>query len=863
GNVIGSPLPGGANVISGNQEEGIGIFSDANIIQGNLIGLGIDGVTPIPNDYSGIALESAFGNVIGGPGLGEGNVISGNAGSGIEIGGPEGSSADSTTIQGNLIGTDVFGTFAIGNNGTGINIRDGSFTTIGGIGAGEGNLIAFNAGDGVAIVFGTGNEISGNAIFDNDGRGIALAGFRGGAVTQNDPFDADNGPNGLQNYPVFDSFTNTGSDIALTGSLPSKPNADFRIEFFAISKAQIDPSRFGEGTVFLGSVNVTTDVSGNAPFTFSQAIDLPPDTFFTATATEIAAAQTSEFSLAIGPIGTFTWQGGVSTDWFEPANWSPNGVPGSFDTAIFNGGAPNDLELNQNTTVGTFQHTAGNFFGTGTLGVGDSLVWTGGSQMGPGLDLGFTAASTVGSGTGPLLWKSGDLANAGLLTINGLGLSFNAGNLIQDGDLFLDAGLTDTDGPATPAMAFNSGLITKRGAGAFGLQNIPLENNQLVIAAAGTLALGSYVTPGFSNGNELQLAGGDASATSGFDLGGGEINGSGQLIGDVNLSGGSISPGGSGGIGAISVTGNYSHGGQGRAGQLDIDVAGTNPGEFDTLTVTGTATLDGEIQVREIGGFALPLFARVDVLSAATVSGTFQVASLPPDAFVQYAPTSVAVQTPPLNSYTWTGIRSSDWMDGNNWSGGVVPGPNDRGILPGTALPNQPSLGNDTAIGLFEQQGGSLSGPGSLTVNFEFLWTGGTQSGAGSTVIPEGSSFIINGAATKSLDGRPLVIDPGAVGLISGTGGIAIGNDASVDISGDVLIVGDADFISGLGVGAIFVGAQGSLAKTAGGATDVASSIALQNAGDLRVDAGTLNFLGNISQSAGRTIIAAGATLGS
>ncbi len=871
GNVIGSPLPGGTNVISGNQEEGIGIFSDSNIIQGNLIGVAADGVTPMPNDFSGITLDSAFGNVIGGSGLGEGNVISANAFIGIAIGGQEGTYADSTTIQGNLIGTDITGTVAIGNGGAGINISAGSLTTIGGVGAGEGNVIAHNGSDGVVIIFGTGNEVSGNSIVDNAGLGIRLADFRGASVTQNDPFDTDNGPNGLQNYPVLATFSNTGTNITLDGVLPSKANTDYRLEFFAVSKAQADPSRFGEGALSLGSVNVTTDASGNATFNFSQAIALPPDTFFTATATAITAKDTSEFSEAIGPVDTFTWQGGVSTDWFDPANWSPNGVPGAFDVAIFNGGAPNDLELNQNTTVGTFQHTAGNFFGTGTLSVGDSLTWTGGSQTGPGLDVIFTAVGTIGGGAGPVLWDGGVLATAGLITINGQGVIFNSGSLIQSGDLFLDAGLIDADGPSSPTSAFNHGTITKRGAGAFGFQNMSLDNDGLVVSTNGTLALGSYVSSqsvqSFSGATSiLRLAGGDVSATGGFDHSSGVIEGSGQLIGDVNVPDGAILPGGPGAIGALTIVGNYAQFADNEfslAGELQIDVAGLNSGEFDTLTVTGAVTLDGDLLVHEIGGFQVPLFARIDVLSAASVNGAFQFTSLPTKALVQYTPTTVAVQTPPLNTYTWTGAVSSDWLDGANWSGGVVPGPNDKGILPATALPNQPNLGDNVAIGLFEQQGGSLSGPGELMVNFEFLWTGGTQTGASSTIIPGGSSFIADGAATKSLDGRLLVIDPGAVGLIDGTGGIAIGNNASLDISGEVTITGDADFISGAGVGAIYVEAQGSLAKTAGGTTDVAASLSLQNAGDLRVDASTLNFLGNVSQSGGRTIIASGAILGS
>ncbi len=58
-------------------------------------------------------------------------------------------------IQGNFIGTDVTGTANLGNSLSGVEIDGSDDTTVGGIGAGEGNLIAFN---------GVGNSSNGSGV---------------------------------------------------------------------------------------------------------------------------------------------------------------------------------------------------------------------------------------------------------------------------------------------------------------------------------------------------------------------------------------------------------------------------------------------------------------------------------------------------------------------------------------------------------------------------------------------------------------------------------------------------------------------------------------------------------------------------
>ena len=89
--------------------------------------------------------------------------------------------------------------------------------------------------------------------------------------------------------------------MTLTGNLPAAPSQTYVVEFFA-SRAP-SPSGYGEGQWYLGSVRVTTDATGNAPFTARLPVrGIGWDAghaYFTATATSTATGSTSEFSQAL------------------------------------------------------------------------------------------------------------------------------------------------------------------------------------------------------------------------------------------------------------------------------------------------------------------------------------------------------------------------------------------------------------------------------------------------------------------------------------------------------------------------------------------------------------------------------------
>lgn len=90
-NTIGGPLNGQRNIISGNDSDGIEIDdSDDNVVQNNYIGTDVTGVFVIPNVRDGIDIneeggDGSSGNLIGGSGANEGNLIRGNSIYGVQV----------------------------------------------------------------------------------------------------------------------------------------------------------------------------------------------------------------------------------------------------------------------------------------------------------------------------------------------------------------------------------------------------------------------------------------------------------------------------------------------------------------------------------------------------------------------------------------------------------------------------------------------------------------------------------------------------------------------------------------------------------------------------------------------------------
>ena len=271
-------------------------------VQGNFIGTNAAGDTALNlNNGSGVAMVHAQDVLI------KGNVISGN-GDGVTINqsGINGNSSFNITVQGNFIGTGADGVTPLGNTRSGID-NNCPNNTIGGTGAGEGNVIAFNGQAGVHHRGSTGNPTLGNSIFSNGGLGIDLD---SDGPTLNDDGDADIGANNLQNFPVITQVTRGANFTNFSGRLDAAPNTTYHLEFFA--NDAIDPTGYGEGQTFLVAIDPTTNASGHIGFGFQTPNTIGPNQRLTATATD-PDGNTSEFSGAIGQLANISTRLNVQT----------------------------------------------------------------------------------------------------------------------------------------------------------------------------------------------------------------------------------------------------------------------------------------------------------------------------------------------------------------------------------------------------------------------------------------------------------------------------------------------------------------------------------------------------------------------
>jgi len=293
-----TPTPGTGlgNVISGkNAEFGLGIAGNTGpvVVEGNIVGADATGEHELPNAALGVYLDQASGVTIGGAAAGAGNLISGDNRPGNE-GNIFLDQSSNNAIQGNLIGTDLSGTAALGNGVDGVELDTGaSGNTIGSTAAGAGNMIADNTADGVQVVGTgtTGNAIRGNSIFGNTVLGIELG--TSGVPSTNVLGGSTSGPNYNENYPVLTIVSYTpGIGTTIAGNINTRPNTTVDVDLYTDPVEGLDG--YGQGQTYLGSVTVSTTSDGNASFTYLST-SLPRNAIVTATATD--PGNTSEFSL--------------------------------------------------------------------------------------------------------------------------------------------------------------------------------------------------------------------------------------------------------------------------------------------------------------------------------------------------------------------------------------------------------------------------------------------------------------------------------------------------------------------------------------------------------------------------------------
>ena len=213
------------------------------VVEGNYVGLAVDGITPLGGHGNGALriINGANGNSIGGSASGAGNVISGSNGAAISI------STKNNLVQGNFIGTDKTGMIAKPNaSGISISSANASNNSIGGTTAAARNVISGNTGGAVGLTSGT----SANFLYNNfigvavdgttalgNGSGVSLVTTNGnfiGNSTSTGNVISANGQRGISFVDADNNFVQgnlIGTNAAGTADLG---NGDDGIEFLPL-----------------------------------------------------------------------------------------------------------------------------------------------------------------------------------------------------------------------------------------------------------------------------------------------------------------------------------------------------------------------------------------------------------------------------------------------------------------------------------------------------------------------------------------------------------------------------------------------------------------------------------------------------
>jgi parallel beta-helix repeat protein len=165
----------------------------ANLVAGCYLGPDADGAAAVQPSYFGVEIRNgAHDNLIGGADPAAGNLISGNAHSGVTI---QDATTYNNTIAGNWIGVNSSGQAALKNAVAGVMVTAGAHNNLIG-GAHQGNLLSGNT-TGIYISGGVATTVAGNVIglaadgytpLANDDGGIwLLSGAQGNVIGGSDP----------------------------------------------------------------------------------------------------------------------------------------------------------------------------------------------------------------------------------------------------------------------------------------------------------------------------------------------------------------------------------------------------------------------------------------------------------------------------------------------------------------------------------------------------------------------------------------------------------------------------------------------------------------------------------------------------
>ncbi len=583
----------------------------------------------------------------------------------------------------------------------------------------------------------------------------------------------------------------------------------------------------GESAPTIGDFNV----SSGATLDFVSAFNL-------GASADVVGAGAVDFSSGVVTVGgsfavpIVTVTGGTAN--FNIATSNLQALTISSGTANFN--------TTDTVNLATLTLAGGILTGTNTINSAGLLNWTGGTMSGAGTtnaNGGLVMTALVVSDGRTINLPSGQTA-----TLSGVGgfLDLRNGARFNNAGTFLAQNDNDIrEGPGTGNLFDNSGsFIHDTSAGSFEI-GVPMRNTGVIDVQTGSLLLED-----FSQSATASIVGGRS-----VTFASGIVTAGGTITALVSNTGAILSPG-ENGAGELTINGNYSQ----SSGTLRVELAGVAAGQFDKLTINGTAALAGTLDLVLLSGFSPPTGQQFSVLTYGARSGQFNTMTGAAGFTADYQATGLLLTKAGV-SYVWdagAGIDNS-WFNALNWAPDGVPVAGDNASLSSNATI---SLATDATVQAFTQSAGILTGAATLTAN-TFTWTGGTQAGSGATTVPLGGTFNLNGSGLKILTQRTL--NQGGTGIWADIGTVQLGNGALFANSGTFEIQSNATMQLTAGGSQPLVTNTGTIHKNAVAGITTFNDLRIQNSGTFRVSLGTIALTGaaaSFTQTGGSTMLSGG-----
>ncbi len=212
------------------------------------------------------------------------------------------------------------------------------------------------------------------------------------------------------------------------------------------------------------------------------------------------------------------------------------------------------------------------------------------------------------------------LTNEAGHTIEGSGTV--RGGFVNQGDVLANIGLGMVL-DAEEGGWINEGLIEVSGLGGMSITGDTFDNQSTFNSNAGSGKIS--VNSGYFQSAGVTNLNGEIESNSPSTIAGGVLMGEGLFDGPLVIDGGAVAPGNS--AGTLNVEGTYT---QTAAGTYDLEHGGTDMGEADRIAVTGTAELDGPVDVTFIEGYTPSTGDSIVILTASNgYTGEFSAINAP------------------------------------------------------------------------------------------------------------------------------------------------------------------------------------------------------------------------------------------